>query len=236
MKRGFAPAWLNRLKKIGRSRTRARLVGVVVSYPKSGRTWLRLMFHELGVPFAFTHDGSGGSKGRSFEELKLFSKEIYAGVPVVFLFRDPRDTAVSSYFWETHRVDPVCPGSISEFIRSPSHGVEKIVRFNLAWLKRGPDLPDFLPITYEELTATPLVVLRRILGFVGSQFSVPQIERVVADNQFERLHQRERQRENLEGTIATRTKNPMHWDPNDPELVQVQTGKERWVCRLSVPP
>ena len=142
---GMAPPWLRRLRNLKRWVTNAAPPGVIVSYPKSGRTWLRVILQDLDVPLAFTHDGSSGSKARKFEELKPIRKELYTEMPVVFLFRDPRDTVVSAYFWETHRLVDGYAGSMAEFIRDPSHGVEKIVRFNLAWLEQGPKSPGLSP-------------------------------------------------------------------------------------------
>jgi hypothetical protein len=222
MNHEFAPLWLNRLKKLKLWGTKPHYVGVVVSYPKSGRTWLRVVLREAGVPFAFTHDRSSGSKARPFEELNLFHKQIYAGKPIVFLFRDPRDTAVSAYFWESHRVDNGYAGSMAEFIRDPLHSVEKIMRFNLAWLEQGLNLPAFLPIAYEEIVTTPAEVVRRILGFVGERLSESMIQKVVANNTFEKMHQRE-------GRGVYRKRNtkdrPRRRDSNDLESYKFRRGK-----------
>jgi len=222
MSSGFVPDWVNSLRKVKWWARRRQPAGVVVSYPKSGRTWLRVVLAELNVPFAFTHDRSSGSKARPFEELNLFEKKIYADKPIVFLFRDPRDTAVSAYFWENHRVENGYTGSLSEFIRDPAYGIEKIVRFNMAWLEHGLRLPAFLPMSYEEIVTAPNVVVRRILGFVGQRLPESKIQQAIANNTFERMHQREGRGEYRKRNTKDR---PRRRDSNDIDSYKFRRGK-----------
>jgi hypothetical protein len=167
-------------------------VGFLVSYPKSGRTWLRMMLKELDVEFHFTHDGFGGSKARPFDETRVGRRKRYQNQPVVFLYRDPRDTVVSDYFWRARRKETY-GGTITEFIRDPLCGIERIARFNLAWLERGRRLPAFMSITYEELRANPVAGVRHILEFAGVASSDSKIARAVENNTFERMKEREAQ-------------------------------------------
>jgi hypothetical protein len=165
-------------------------VGILVSYPKSGRTWLRMMLQEVGVEFHFTHDGFGGSKAKPFDETRVGRRKRYRIQPVVFLYRDPRDTVVSDYFWRARRKESYS-GTITDFIRDPLCGIERIVRFNLAWLERGRTLPSFLSITYEDLSANPVAGVRHILGFAGVSSSDAKILKAVENNTFERMKDRE---------------------------------------------
>jgi hypothetical protein len=164
-------------------------VGFFVSFPKSGRTWLRVILDELNMPLDYKHDGAKHSTPRPFEELTLCGKH-YAARPVVFLSRDPRDTAISGFFQKTLRRDGYA-GSLSDFIRDPLHGVEKIVRYNLTWLERGSRLPAFLPITYEETSADAVGVVRMTAAFLRVDVVDADIERVVADNTFTKMRARE---------------------------------------------
>jgi hypothetical protein len=178
------------------------------------------MFDELGVAFKYTHDGMGASKLRPFEEANHCSRTPYRQEPVVFLSRDPRDTVVSAYFHAKFRVGNYA-GDIGQFVRDPLHGIEKIAQFNLTWFKRGPDLPAFLPITYEQTTANAFDVVRKVTAFVGADLPEADIRQVVADNTFEKMHKREEKDE---------YKQRYEWelspgDPSEPESYKLRRGK-----------
>jgi hypothetical protein len=160
-----------------------------VSFPKAGRTWLRVILDDLQVSLDYRHDGATHSTPRPFEALNLCGKR-YATKPVIFLSRDPRDTAISGYFQKNLRRDGYS-GSLSDFIRDPLHGVEKIVRYNLTWLQRGTELPAFLPITYEETSADAAAIVILIVAFLGLEISAVDIERAVSDNTFQKMRERE---------------------------------------------
>ncbi len=172
------------------------------------------MLDECGVPLKYTHNGARHSKPVPFEALRLCG-ERYWDKPVVFLSRDPRDTAVSGYFQKDLRRDGYA-GTISDFIRDPLHGVEKIVRFNLTWLERGSCLGDFLPITYEAISAQPVDVLRMIITFVGSGRCNQDLARVVANNTFDNMRRREAAGD---GRSLTRR------DVDNPESYKMRRGK-----------
>lgn len=194
-------------------------VGYLVSFPKSGRTWLRVIFDDLNVPLDYKHDGAKHSIPRPFEELALCGKR-FAEKPVIFMCRDPRDTAISGYFQKTLRRDGYA-GSISDFLRDPLHGVEKIVRYNLTWLERGSQLPAFLPITYEETTADAVGVVRQGIAFLSFDIPEKEIERVVADNTFSKMQKREatgQYRERYSDTLTPA-------DPSDKDFYKVRRGK-----------
>ena len=130
----------------------------IVSFPKSGRTWLRLLIGRLlceryelpeaqvldtfeltraaGIlPTIFTHDGTSNTEGRHLRRLDR-SKRAYRDKRVLLLCRDPRDTAISCFFEATRRKG-VYSGSLSEFLRDPHYGIEKIVTFYEGWEAAG---------------------------------------------------------------------------------------------------
>lgn len=205
-------------KKVRRAR-RGPLshVGLIVSHPKAGRTWLRVMLDDLGLAFECTHDGSGTD--RPFEGLKPGRKTIYRQKPVVFMLRDPRDTLVSYYFQRTLRTDRF-EGTIHDFIRSPVYGIEKVVLFNLAWLQLGRDLPAFIPITYEMLKSSPIDVVRSVVDLVGETRSDSDLARVCSDNTFEKMKAREGSGEYNDRRLGLRRR-----ESDDPDLFKVRRGK-----------
>ncbi|MGA7544226.1 MAG: sulfotransferase domain-containing protein [Methyloceanibacter sp.] len=210
--------WLR--KRLRLKSAKPQHVGILVSYPKSGRTWLRVMLGELNLPLDYRHDGATDSRPRPFEELRLCDQEVYREKPVVLLSRDPRDTVVSCYFQKSLRLDGYA-GAMADFVRDPLHGIEKIVRYNLAWLTRGVELSAFLPVTYEEIITDPVAVMRGIVDFIGVDRDDAEIERVVANNTFDRMRQRE-----AGGEYSQRFRRKLSpSDPGNPESYKVRRGK-----------
>jgi hypothetical protein len=148
------------------------------------------MFDEMGAILKYSHDGMGLGKLRPFNEADHCRRKAYNTERIIFMARDPRDTAVSAYFHTKLRHGPY-HGGISEFVRDPLHGIEKIVLYNLTWFERGPRFPFFLPITYEEMSASPFSVMRKGTNFLGIEVQDVELERVIANNTFIKMHERE---------------------------------------------
>src|SRR5207249_4556491 len=121
-----------------------------ISYPKSGRTWLRALMgaylceangiqeglaletevlaQRAGLPAtAFTHDFASHGRGIPWQEWRSRGSE-YAGRRVLLLTRNIKDTLVSAYFHATKR-RRIFDGPISQFVRSDVFGAKKLVTF-----------------------------------------------------------------------------------------------------------
>lgn len=157
----------------------------VVSYPKCGRTWLRVMLQAYGehaglrpqaladrsylrvgpgalVRFRHT-PGNWVPAPKPADQLRVPDK--YRGSRVVFLVRDPRDVLVSSYYHLRVR-ERIYNGSISEFVRHDLVGTRKVIEFMNCWLDFGPQLADLLLVRYEALHTEPDTQLERIVRFL----------------------------------------------------------------------
>lgn len=160
----------------------------VVSFPKSGRTWLRVMMDELGVDLTYTH---AGSAHRSAVDVGGLPRASMAGFRrIVFLHRDPRDTVVSGFHQVSARLDGY-EGSISAFLRDPKRGLEKCCAFNLDWLALARANESIHVVSYEELRRETAERLVRMLEFLDTPRSTGQIEAVVERNSFDRMRARE---------------------------------------------
>ena len=182
---------------------------VLMSWGKSGRTWLRVMLSR-----AYTQLGElPASELLDFDNLKardprlpaVFfshnnylrdytgnwqSKAHFAGRRMVLLVRDPRDVAVSQFFQWQYRMRPRkkfindypphgADVDVWQFVQDPAVGVPRIVEYFNDWAASRDQLDDLLVVRYEDLRADPEAVLKRILAFTGTDSSDEQVAEAV---------------------------------------------------------
>ena len=200
-------------KRERRAHNRAQIL--IVSFPKSGRTWLRVLLGKLiadqfGLPeqkmlnsldysaraglnpFHFTHDGSGTADQLTARQLQP-RKRRFRHKKVILMFRHPLDIVVSHFFEAKYR-EWVFEGDIGEFLRDEKFGLPKIVRFYRIWNDQRHVPRDFLLVRYEDLHADPHHTLRRVVDFMGFPgVSEAQIERAVEFARFENMKNMEKQ-------------------------------------------
>ncbi len=196
--------------------------GAVVSFGKSGRTWLRVMISR----FYRTHFGLTGDQLMGFDNLHrrhaaipklLFthdnylgdytgngdSKCDYQGKRVVLLIRDPRDTAVSQFFQWKHRMRPTKKSlnrypeadlSLFDFMVSDA-GLTKVIHFLNQWAVARERLgaDHLLVVRYEDLRQQPAAELARVLEFLGAPADEMAIQDAVEFARFENLKKLEQQ-------------------------------------------
>ena len=212
----------------------------ILSYPKTGRTWLRALVGKAlveryalpperlletdaltemaGLPRAgFYHDGSAMIDALTSRELEP-TKAAYRGKRVLLLGRDVRDTLVSAYFQATRRVD-MFAGPIAAFVRDERYGVEKVLAFYRQWYAaRG--VPDaFAFLRYEAMHAQPSAALRTVLAFLGAR-DVPDriVDDAVAFASFDNLRRAESEDRFHSHMLRTASN-------ADPESFKVRKGK-----------
>ena len=196
-----------------RGREEARKLGladcVIVSYGKSGRTWLRVMLsrffqvrhglserHLIGfdnlhrknaaIPkIFFTHDNYLKDYTKNAD-----SKVDYAGAKVVLLVRHPADVAVSQHFQWKFRMRKAKKAlndypaddaelSVFDFVMQPGAGLPKIVDFMNLWAREAERLQALLVVRYEDMRARPQETLGRILEFLGTPGTAEQVAEAV---------------------------------------------------------
>ena len=163
----------------------------VISHPKSGRTWLRVMLEQAGISgVRFSHAGSS-------EEASIDARAFSAGPRfwsrkrILLLIRDPRDTIVSFYFQATRR-SRVYAGEFSRFLRDPRFGIERVMQFNLLWLRERRRFAAFTVLAYEDLHADPGAALRKASTFLsGREPPEADMRRAVRLGSFEAMHRLE---------------------------------------------
>ena len=220
---------------------------IVVSIPKSGRTWVRtflcayfcrrgdhpfsLQPEQYGDPriprIIYSHDlFEQRTKADRWDELrgKYF---IPAGerrrARIVLLARDPRDTFVSHYLQLTRRVretpDQLRQKEISEVLRDRRHGIASMIEIMNSWLKEWADKPDFLLLRYEDLQRTPEQSFQELLRFLGEeQPDAGVFAQALEFSSFGNMKKME-----TAGAFASKILRPT--DPGDPESFKVRRGK-----------
>jgi hypothetical protein len=160
----------------------------VISFPKSGRTWLRVMLDDIAAETSFTHDGSDHQLQRPWMALHA-DKNRYRNGKVLLLVRDPRDTAVSGYFQVTRRLK-LSRAPISQILRDERHGLKKICHFNLQWFAAAAAWrkKEFAILSYEQMHAATAAALCEVAALAGITLDRRMAEQVAANRAFARLH------------------------------------------------
>lgn len=157
-----------------------------VSFPKSGRSWIRYALHRLGVAdqIAFHHDGfeynDGNRPPLDFDYAQRRAR-FSRGDIIVYMHRDPRDVMVSLYHQITGRFRDFFNygGSLSDFIRDPYFGAENLQRFRTQWLNLCRD-GLALAVSYEECHADFPAALARIVAYYRFEATEPAIREAAA--------------------------------------------------------
>lgn len=144
----------------------------VISFPKSGRSWLRYGLHLAGNGgISFHHDGfeynHGSRPPLNFDPAQRLAA--YSGLDgIVYLERDPRDTIVSLFHQITGRFRNIFDyrGSLSDFVRDPYFGIANVLRFQSMWHDLSLRLPVLI-IRYEDMAQDYAAVLLRVSDHLG---------------------------------------------------------------------
>lgn len=229
------------LSKAGRRMLRSD--AFFVSFPKSGRTWVRVFFAAYvarltGRPFAlapepapgvprlwFTHDRWehrmvsgwwGFIRGR-----RLIPPSARRSKKIVLMVRDPRDVVVSLYFHLMKR--PNVFGwkqqPMSEMIRDPRFGIPRIVEIMNGWLREWGGRPDFLLMHYADCKADPAGRFRELLEFLGmNPVDETALEHAVEFSRFENMQA-------LEATGSFAERELSAGDRRDKDSFKARRGK-----------
>jgi hypothetical protein len=216
---------------------------IVVSIPKSGRSWLRVFLYSFFAslenrPFSlkpkdfqgktpklvFTHDlWAHLTAPRLWDRLRgkyLIPPRAGHGKPILLLARDPRDVMVSLFFELTRRHRRwTYHGELSDMIRHPNFGVERIVEIMNTWMAEWGTRSDFRLVRYEDCRMDPEQAFRGILSFLGfGKIDESVFVSSLEFSSFDKMREME-----AGGKFDTRKLTP--GDVTDPESFKVRRGK-----------
>ena len=160
-----------------------------ISYPKSGRTWHRVLVGaylcfkhgidlnkapetkaltaRLGLPsLRYTHNGANFLDPWDADDIRVADQRLWKGAGVIFLVRDVKDTLVSSYFHARFR-EETYDGPISAFVRNRQTGAEKVLTALNRWHENRFLACGHLVQTYEAMHRNPVACLTDALAFCG---------------------------------------------------------------------
>ncbi len=218
---------------------------LVVSIPKSGRTWVRTFLcayfcEKAGQPFSlqpeqypgvpriiYTHDlFEERTKADRWDKLRgkyLIPQRERRRCPIILLARDPRDAFVSLYVQLTRRIketpNDLKARSVDDLLRDPAFGLISMIEVMNSWLAEWTGRSDFLLVRYEALRENPRAGFSEVLHSLGEG---PLDERALAHAvEFSAFGNMQK----LETAGAFDSKILRAGDTADPESFKVRRGK-----------
>ncbi|MET4129238.1 sulfotransferase domain-containing protein [Roseovarius sp. MBR-6] len=198
-----------------------RADAAVVSYGKSGRTWLRVMmsrlyqqvydlpediligfdnFHNMDarIPRVFyTHDNYiGDYTGNTDTKADFYDKK------VLLLMRDPRDVAVSQFFQWRYRMRPgkkalndYLPDGdespIFDFVMHEGGGLPKVIAFMNLWAQEMAKVRALELVRYEDMRADPHEAMTRVARFLDIPADAVAVQDAVDFASYENMKKKE---------------------------------------------
>lgn len=184
----------------------------LVSYSKSGNTWLRfllgnLAFGDNAITFADIEQRMPSIYESTDRQMKLASRPRYIKSHeafhsryqnVIYIVRDPRDVAVSYYHY-THKMrkmpaDSVMDGFVQDFINGHVRNPEGLWADHvMSWLAMQHSRKSFLLVRYVDLIEDPFRELSRVAAFLQLPAEKEKINRAILLSTADRMRELEKQ-------------------------------------------
>lgn len=220
---------------------------IVISVPKSGRTWVRTFlcayfceragqpftlrpnrYHEPAIPrLIFSHDlAEQRMKARLWDRIRgkyLVPARELARSRIVLLVRDPRDAFVSLYMQLVHRTQEtpqrLKQKTAGDLLRDRRYGIMSIIQTMNHWFVEFAHRQNFTLLHYESLRAAPEENFRLLLAALGETSPNPDaFKHALGFSDFANMQR-------LEAAGVFDSKILRSRDVGNPEAFKVRRGK-----------
>ena len=199
----------------------------LVSYPKSGNTWVRFLLANLLYP---NETVGFANINRLLPAPGVLSKRFLRRLPrprilkshetfdprfrkIIYLVRDPRDVAVSEYHFDLKKryiePDVTLEQFVKRFIAGETSSYGSWWEHAAGWIAARHGNPAFLLVRYEDLLAEPVGETGKIAEFLGIQAGPERLQAAVQRSSADRMRKLEKQQaDQWTGTKNTRQEIP----------------------------
>ncbi len=223
---------------------------VIVSFGKSGRTWLRMMIsrvYQLKYHLSQRHLIGFDNLHRKNSEIPTIffthdnylkdytghadNKSDYYNKKVILLVRHPADVAVSQYFQWRHRMKPHKKAindypldgediSLETFVIEHPAGLKKVIDFMNLWADEQNAIENLLIVRYEDLKHQPAETLTSIMEFMDTHVDEKTIAGAIEFSSFDNMKKMEGS-----GAFWLSGGRMVPKDKNNPDSFKVRKGK-----------
>jgi hypothetical protein len=199
----------------------------LVSYPKSGNTWVRFLLANLIYP----NESVGFANiNRLLPAPGVSSKRFLGKLPrprilkshepfdvrfrkVIYLVRDPRDVAVSEYYFDLKKryIEPgvTLEQFVKRFVAGETCSYGSWWEHAASWIAARHTDPSFLLVRYEDMLSDPISETGKIAEFLGIPADAERLETAVQKSSADRMRKLEQQQaDQWTGTRKTRKEIP----------------------------
>lgn len=176
-----------------------KIDAITISFPKSGRTWLRYIlanYYNLvfGTELSLNLDAvaeDGACKIKFTHDLNHLN--FHKDKKLIVLLRNPKDVIVSHYHHIVERAMRF-KGNFGDFVKSKKYGFKNLLRY-YDCLEEKIENRNRIIIHYESMKENDFNEVERIIDFLGVKKDVISIKKACESSKFDRMRQVEERNE-----------------------------------------